>query len=157
MNRYIEILDDTNRDMIVDRFRHKIKHYRKNVSIFLIGDAIVLTLVFIAYSLGKSNAMNIAIFIAVVAAFTIPPIMSSLNRVWQLGSDIESGRIQVVSGIIDKIKTETVRKRKYNIIIIDRSNFRVDDIYCENIREGLKVNLSLGISSKIAVSAVNVE
>lgn len=157
MNRYIEILDDTNKDMIVERFRHKIKHYRNNVAVFLIGDAIVLTLVFMAYSFGKSNAMNIAIFIAVVAAFTIPPIMSSLNKMWQLGSDVESGRIQVVSGTIDKIKTETVRKTKYNIIFIDRANFRVDDIYCENIQENSKVNIALGISSKIAVSAVNID
>lgn len=157
MNRYIEILDDTNRDMIVERFRQNIKHYRKNVTVLLIGDAIVLALVFMAYSFGKSNAMNIAIFIAVVAAFTIPPIMSSLNKMWQLGSDVESGRVQVVSGTIDKIKTESARKRKYNIIIMDRNNFHVDDIYCENIREGGKVNLSLGISSKVVVSAVNIE
>ena len=157
MNRYIEILDDTNKEMIVERFKLKIKHYRNNVAMFVIGDAVVLTLVFLAYSFGKSNAMNIAIFIAVVAAFTIPPILSSLNKMWQLGSDVESGRVQMVSGIIDKIKTEKKGKGQYNIIIMDRSNFRVDDIYCENIKENSKVNIALGISSKIAVSAINAE
>jgi hypothetical protein len=157
MSRYIEILEDTNRDIIVERFRQKIKHYRSTVLFFIFGDALVLTLVFLAYYTGRSNAMNIAIFIAVVAAFTIPPIMSSLNKIWQLGSDIESGRIQVVSGTIDKIKTETIKKIKYNIIFIERDKYRIDDIYCENIKENHKVNISLGISSKIPVSAVNLE
>jgi len=157
MNRYIEILDDRNRDMIFERFRNKIKHYRSVAAIFLIGDAVILTLVFFAYASGKSNGVNIAIFIAVVAVFTIPYIMSSLNKVWQLGSDIESGRIQVVSGTIDKIKTETVRKVNYNLIFIERDKFRIDEIYCDNIRENGKVNISVGISSKIPVSAVNVE
>lgn len=157
MNRYIEILEDNNRDMIIERFREKIKHYKTIAAIFLFGDALVLILVFLAYKFGKSNAMNIAIFIAVVAAFTIPYIMSSLNKMWQLGSDIESNRIQIVSGTIDKIKTETVRKVKYNIIFIERNKFNIDDKYCENISDNSRVNIALGISSKVPVSAVIVE
>ena len=156
MNKYIEIVEDKDKEMVVHRFKNKIKYYKYMGSAFVLGDAIVIALCVIALVLGKSNAMNIGIFLAVVAAFTIPFIMSSFNKVWQLGSDIESNRVQVVSGRIDKMKTEVVRKRKYNIFFMERNEIRIDDDYCDPVAVNDKINISRGISSKIPISAVKV-
>lgn len=153
MNKYIEIVDDKDKEMVIHRFRNKIKYYKYIGTAFVGGIAFVIVLLGIAYAMGKSNAMNIGIFLAVVAAFTIPFIMSSFNKVWQLGSDIESQRVQIVSGKIDKIKTEIVRKRKYNIIFMGRSEIRIDDDYCEPFAVNDRINIVRGISSKIAISA----
>jgi len=154
MNKYIEIVEDKDKEMVIHRFKNKIKYYKYIGSAFVAGDAIVIALCAVALILKKSNAMNIGIFIAVVAAFTIPFIMSSFNKVWQLGSDIESNRVQVVSGRIDKMKTEIVRKRKYNIFYIERNEIRIDDDYCDQVAANDKINISRGISSKVAISAV---
>ncbi|HNX23776.1 MAG TPA: hypothetical protein PKG60_06980 [Spirochaetota bacterium] len=154
MNKYIEIVEDKDKEMVVHRFRNKIRYYKYIGSAVVLGDAIVIALCAIAVFFKKSNAMNIGIFIAVMAAFTIPFIMSSFNKVWQLGSDIESNRVQVVSGRIDKIKTEIIRKRKYNIIFMERSEIRIDDDYCDQFAVNDKINISQGISSKIPISAV---
>ncbi len=154
MNKYIEIVEDKDKDLVIRRFKNKIKYYKYIGSAFIIADAVVIVLVFIAYAAGQTNPMNIGIFLAVVAAFTIPVIMSRFNTVWQLGSDIESQRVQVLSGKIDKIKTETVRNRKYNIFFMGRLEIRIDDEYCEPIAVNDKVNISQGISSKVPISAV---
>jgi len=156
MNKYIEIVEDKDKEMVVHRFRNKIRYYKYIGSAFVMGDGIVIVLLAIAYATGKSNAMNIGIFIAVVAALTIPFIMSSFNKVWQLGSDIESNRVQVVSGRIDKMKTEVVRKRKYNIFFMERNEIRIDDDYCEPVTVNDKISISRGISSKVAISAVKI-
>lgn len=156
MNKYIEIVEDKDKEMVEHRFKNKIKYYKYIGSAFVLGDAIVIALCVIALALGKSNAMNIGIFIAVIAAFTIPFIMSSFNKVWQLGSDIESNRVQVVSGRIDKMKTEVVRKRKYNIFFMERNEIRIDDDYCDPVAINDKINISRGISSKIPISAVKI-
>ncbi len=154
MNKYIEIVEDKDKEMVLRRFKNKIRYYKYIGSAFVMGDGIVIVLLAIAYVTGKSNAMNIGIFIAVVAALTIPFIMSSFNKVWQLGSDIESNRVQVVSGRIDKMKTEVVRKRKFNIFFLERNEIRIDDDYCDPVSAGDKINISRGISSKVAISAV---
>ncbi len=156
MNKYIEIVEDKDKEMVVHRFRNKIKYYKYVGSAFILGDAIVIALCAVALAFEKSNAMNIGIFLAVIAAFTIPFIMSSFNKVWQLGSDIESNRVQVVSGRIDKMKTEVVRKRKYNIFFMERNEIRIDDDYCEPFSVDDKINIARGISSKIPISAVKV-
>jgi hypothetical protein len=154
MNKYIEIVEDNDKEMVLHRFKNKIRYYKYTGSAFVLGDAVVIVLCGIAVALKKTNAMNIGIFLAVVAAFTIPFIMSSFNKVWQLGSDIESNRLQILSGRVDKIKTETVRKRKYNIFFMDRFEIRIDDEYCEPVAVNDKINISQGISSKIPISAV---
>jgi len=156
MNKYIEIVEDKDREMIEHRFKNKIRYFKFNGSVIIIVDAVLVILLIIAYALKKSNAMNIGIFLAVVAAFTIPLIMSSFNKVWQLGSDIESKRVQIVSGRVDKIKSEIVRKRKYNIYFMERSEIKIDDVYCDQIAVNDKINITQGISSKIAISAVKV-
>ncbi len=156
MNKYIEIVEDKDKEMVIHRFKNKIKYYKYFGGAFIIGDAVVIVLMIIAYATGQTNPMNIGIFLAVVAAFTIPVIMSRFNTVWQLGSDIESQRVQVLSGNIDKIKTEIVRKRKYNIFFMGRFQIRIDDEYCEPIAVNDKVNISQGISSKIPISAVKI-
>ncbi len=157
MNKYIEIVEDKDKEMVVNRFKNKIKHYKRIGSAFILADAIIIALLIIAYISGKSNAMNIGIFLAVVAVFTIPFIMFSFNKVWQLGSDIESARVQVVSGRVDKIKNEAVRKRKYYIVFMERCEIKIDEDYCEPFTVNDKINISLGISSKVAVSAVKAE
>lgn len=157
MNKYIEIVEDKNRELVVNRFKNKIKHYKYIGSAFILADAIVIVLLIIAYISGKSNAMNIGIFLAVVAVFTIPFILFSFNKVWQLGSDIESERVQVISGRVDKIKNEAVRKRKYTIVFMERCEIKIDDDYCEQFNVNDKINISLGISSKVAVSAIKIE
>ena len=154
MNKYIEIVEDKDKEMVVHRFRNKIRYYKYIGSAFVLGDALVIALCALAVVLKKSNAMNIGIFLAVVAAFTIPFIMSSFNKVWQLGSDIESNRVQVVSGRIDKLKTEIVRKRKYNIFFMERNEIRIDDEYCEPALVDDKISISRGISSRVPISAV---
>jgi uncharacterized membrane protein len=154
MNKYIEIVEDKDREQYLHRFKNKIRYYKYIGSAFIIGDGIVIVMVSVAYALGKSNAMNIGIFMAVVAALTIPVIMSCFNKVWQLGDDILSERVQVVSGRVDKLKTEVVRKRKYNIVFMERNEIRIDDDYCEPFEVNDKINIARGISSKIAISAV---
>jgi len=156
MNKYIEIVEDKDKDMVIHRFKNKIKHYKYTGSAFIAADAIVIVMLIIAYIAHATNAMNIGIFLAVVGAFTIPMIMSRFNTVWQLGSDIDSKRVQVICGRVDKIKTEVIRKRKYNIFFMERNEIRIDDEYCEPISVDDKVNISRGISSKIAISAVKV-
>jgi len=156
MHKYIEIVDEKDKELVIHRLKNKIKYYKYIGSAFVFGDAAVVVLLVIAYVSGRSNAMNIGIFIAVVAAVTIPFIMSSFNKVWQLGSDILSERVQVLSGRVDKMKFEIVRKRKYNIVFMERNEIRIDDDYCEPFAVNDKVNISRGISSKIAVSAVKI-
>jgi len=154
MNKYIEIVEDKDKELVVHRFKNKIKYYKYVGSAFVLGDAIVIALCIVALAFKKSNAMNIGMFLAVVAVFTIPFIMSNFNKVWQLGSDIESNRVQVVSGRIDKMKTEVVMKRKYNIFFMERNEIRIDDEYCGPFEANDKINISRGISSKVAIAAI---
>ncbi|MCK7497091.1 MAG: hypothetical protein MZW92_44175 [Comamonadaceae bacterium] len=52
------------------------------------------------------------------------------------------------------MKTEAVRKRKYNIFFMERNEIRIDDDYCEPVAVDDKINISRGISSEIPISAV---
>lgn len=153
MIKRIEIVEDKDKELVEHRFRNKIRHYKYIGSAVIAADAVAIVLLIIALVAGKSNGMNVGIFLAVIAAFTIPVIMSSFNKVWQLGSDIESQRVQVLTGKIDKMKVEVVRKRKYNIFFMDRIEIKIDDEYCEPVALNDKINVMQGISSKIAISA----
>ena len=157
MHKYIEIVEDKDKDLVIHRFRNKIRYYKFIGGAVILADALVIAMLIVAYVLGATNAMNIGIFMAVVAAFTIPVIMSSFNKVWQPRSDIESNRVQVLSGRVDKMKTEIVRKRKYNIVFMDRLEIKIDDEYCDPFSVDDKINISQGISSKIAISTLKIE
>lgn len=154
MEKFIDIVEDKDKEIFNRRFNNKIRYYKRIAASIIAADFILIVLMAVAYISGQTNPMNIGIFMAVVAVFTIPFIMSSLNRVWQLGSDIMSGRVQVLSGRVDKIKTEVKMKRKYNLLFMERTEIKVDDDYCEPFSVSDRINIVQGISSKIPVSVV---
>ncbi len=156
MIKRIEIVEDKDKELVLHRFKNKIRYYKYIGSLVVFGDAAVIALLVTALVFKKSNAMNVGIFLAVVAAFTIPVIMFSFNKVWQLGSDIESQRVQILTCRVDRIKVETVRKRKFNIFFVDRKEIRIDDEYCEPIAVNDRINITQGISSRIPIIAARV-
>jgi len=156
MLKRIEIVEDKDKELVLHRFKNKIKYYKKVGGAVVLGDALVIALLSVALVFKKSNAMNVGIFLAVVAAFTIPVIMFSFNKVWQLGSDIESKRVQIITCRVDKIKVEIKGKRKYNVFFVERKEIHIDDEYCEPIAVNDKIDVTQGISSRIPIIAVKV-
>jgi hypothetical protein len=93
---------------------------------------------------------------AMVALLTVPFMIIFFNKSWQLGADAETDHVQVLTGRVEKIKKETKGKKTYLTLTVDRQLFTINEEYCTGVDVGVKVAITIGISSKVAVEVAAV-
>ena len=153
MNERIDIPEGEDKTLYTDRFRKIAKVYKRKGWLFLIGDLIVTIIIIASYASGKSQKIDLTITIAILSVLTFPFIFSAFNKGSQLISDIESERVQIVTGIVTKIKTEKKRGLTLKELHLDRAKIHIDEKYCKEFRENDRIRIIRGVSSRIAVFA----
>ena len=152
MIKHIEIVDSEKRDEYVKRFTSQVRRFRYMGFMVIIIDAAIIAMLIIAFITGATTAKNMGMAMAMVAVFSIPFLMMNFNKSWQLGSDVETDRVQVLTGRISKIKKETKGKKAFLILTVDRVQFKIKEEYCSGVEMDAKVSIVEGISSKIPIA-----
>lgn len=151
MIKHIEIVDGERREEYVKRFRSQVKRFRNMGFLIVLIDIVLVALLVTSYMTGRSTAMTLGMSVALVAVFSIPFMMMNFNKSWQLGSDAETDRIQVLTGRVSKIKKETKGKRKFLIITMDKVDYKINEDYCSGVDIDKKIAIATGISSRVPV------
>lgn len=153
MNERIDIPEGEEKILYVERFRKIAKVYKRKGWLFLLGDLAVTVIIIASYASGKSQKIDLTITIAILSVLTFPFIFSSFNKGSQLISDIESERVQIVTGIVTKIKTDRKRGLTLKELHLDRAKIHIDEKYCKEFQENDRIRIIRGVSSRIAVFA----
>lgn len=157
MIKHIEIVETDKREEYVRRFHSHVRRFRYMGFMVVLIDAVVTALLVLSYVTKNSTAMTLGMSMALLAVFSIPFIMMNFNKSWQLGSDAQTDRVQVLTGRVMKIKKETRRGRAYLTLTVDRENFHIKEEYCTGIDIDAKVAIIVGISSKVPIAVAAVE
>ncbi len=152
MIKHIEIVDVEKRDEYVKRFTSQVRRFRYMGFMVIIIDAVIIALLIGAFITGATTVKNMSMAMAMVAVFSIPFLMMNFNRSWQLGSDVETDRVQVYTGRISKIKKETKGRKTFLILTVDKVQFKINEEYCSGIEMDAKVSVVAGINSNVPVS-----
>ncbi len=153
MNERIDIPEGEDKALYAERFRTIAKVYKRKGWLFVLGDLIVGILIIGSYASGRSQKIDLTITIAIMSVLTFPFIFSAFNKGSQLISDIESERVQIVTGIVTKIKTEKKRGLTLKELHLDRAKIHIDVKFCNEFQENDRVRIIRGVSSRIAVFA----
>lgn len=153
MNERIDIPEGEEKALFAERFLKIAKLYKRKGWLFVIIDLIVATVIIISYASGKSQKIDLTITIAILSVITFPFIFSAFNKGSQLISDIESERVQIVTGTVTKIKTEKKRRITLKELHLDRAKIHIDEKFCGEFRENDRIRIIRGVSSKVAVFA----
>lgn len=153
MNERIDIPEGEEKILYTERFRQLSKSYKRKGWLFVLGDLIVTVLIIVSYSGGRSSKMDLTITVAILSVLTFPFIFSAFNKGSQLISDIESERVQIVTGFVTRIKTEKKRGVTLKLLILDRAKIYIDEKYCKEFKDNDRIRIIRGVSSRIAVYA----
>ncbi len=153
MNERIDIPEGEDKILYTGRFREIAKVYKRKGWLFLLGDLIVTIIIIASYASGKSQKIDLTITIAIMSVLTFPFIFSAFNKGSQLISDIDSERVQIVTGTVTKIKTEKKRGLTLKELHLDRAKIYINEKYCNEFNENDRIRIIRGVSSRIAVFA----
>ena len=157
MIKHIDIVDGERREQFSNRFLSQVRRFRYMGFIVILIDAGITTLLVTSYVTGKSTKLALGMSMAMVALLTVPFMIIFFNKSWQLGADAETDHVQVLTGRVEKIKKEPKGKKTYLVLTVDRQNFTINEEYCKGVDVGVKVAITVGISSKVAVEVAAVE
>lgn len=157
MIKHIDIVDGERREQLSRRFLSQVKRFRYMGFIVIMIDAAITALLIFSYVSGKSTKLALGMSMAMVALLTVPFMIIFFNKSWQLGADAETDHVQVLTGRVEKIKKEPKGKKTYLVLTVDRQNFTINEEYCKGVDIGVKVAITVGISSKVAVEIAAVE
>ncbi len=153
MNERIDIPDGEEKILYTERFRQTSKNFKRKGWLFVLADLIVVVIIIASYTSGRSSAMDLTITVAILSVLTIPFMLSAFNKGSQLISDIESDRVQIVTGVVTKIKSEKKRGKTLKLLMLERTKIYIDGKYCGEFKENDRIRIVRGVSSRIAVSA----
>ncbi len=153
MNERIDIPEGDDKILYAERFRNIAKVYKRKGWLFVIGALIVTVIIIASYASGKSQKIDLTITIALLSVLTFPFIFSAFNKGSQLISDIESERVQIVTGTVTKIKTEKKRRITLKELHLDRAKIHIDEKFCKECQENDRIRIIRGVSSRVAVFA----
>ncbi|HOP64205.1 MAG TPA: hypothetical protein PK358_07715 [Spirochaetota bacterium] len=153
MNERIDIPDGEEKILYTERFREIAKSFKRKGWLFVIIAFIITIIIIASYTTGRVSAMDLTITVAIMSVLSFPFILSAFNKGSQLISDIESDRVQIVTGIVTKIKSEKKRSRTLKLLILDRAKIYIDEKYCKEFQENDRIRIVRGVSSRIAVLA----
>lgn len=157
MIKHIDIVDGERREQLARRFLSQVRRFRYMGFIVIMIDAAITALLVFSYVSGKSTKLALGMSMAMVALLTVPFMIIFFNKSWQLGADAETDHVQVLTGRVEKIKKEPKGKKTYLVLTVDRQNFTINEEYCKGVDIGVKVAITMGISSKVAVEIAPVE
>lgn len=157
MIKHIEIVDVKKREQFSKRFLSQVRRFRYMGFIVIMVDALITALLVSSYVAGKSTKLALGMSMAMVALLTVPFMIIFFNKSWQLGADAETDHVQVLTGRVEKIKKETKGRKTYLVLTVDRQEFKINEDYCVGVDVGVKVAITVGISSKVAVEVAAVE
>lgn len=157
MIKHIDIVDGERREQLSRRFLSQVRRFRFMGFVVIMIDAAITALLVFSYVSGKSTKLALGMSMAMVALLTVPFMIIFFNKSWQLGADAETDHIQVYTGRVEKIKKEAKGKKNYLVLTVDKQNFTINEEYCKGVDIGVKVAITVGISSKVAVEIVAVE
>lgn len=153
MNERIDIPEGEEKILYTERFRKIAKSFKRKGWLFVTGDLIVTVIIIASYISGRSQKIDLTITIAILSVLTFPFIFSAFNKGSQLISDIESERVQVVTGVVSKIRSEKKHNRTLKLLQMDRARITIDEKYCKEFKENDRIRVIRGVSSRIAVYA----
>jgi len=153
MNERIDIPEGEDKALYSQRFRETAKRYKITGWVIALSDIILIILIMGSYISGKSSRMDLTITVAILCVLTFPFIFSAFNKGSQLISDIESDRVQVVTGNVTKIKKEKKRGTTVRVINLDRAKININEKYCDDFSVNDRIQVIRGISSRIAIKA----
>ncbi|HPS56888.1 MAG TPA: hypothetical protein PK514_02180 [Spirochaetota bacterium] len=157
MIKHIDIVDGERREQFSHRFISQVRRFRYIGFMVIMADAALTALLVTSYVTGKSTKLALGMSMAMVALLTVPFMIIFFNKSWQLGADAETDHLQVLTGRVEKIKKEVKGKKTYLVLTVDKQNFTINEEYCKGVDVGVKVAITVGISSKVAVDVAAVE
>ncbi|HOK03279.1 MAG TPA: hypothetical protein PKX79_12140 [Spirochaetota bacterium] len=153
MNERIHTPEEDEKSLYTERFEKIAKSFKRKGLLVVAIDILLTVIIAIAYASGKSSSMDLTITIALLSVFTFPFIFSFLNKSSQLMSDIESNRVQIVTGEVLKIKEEQKGNKTFKLLIMDRAKILIDSRFCSDFKENDRIRIIRGVSSKVPVLA----